>query len=144
MQKQYSVIIILLLLGILFVPMSTNAVEPYTVRTVYFMPTDSIDKSDWLDLDNIMKTNQEVYRNEMDRYGFPGKTFRLETDNQGQVIVHKFKGRHNKAHYSGDTMSLVRQELQARFNDKKNIYVIVMAGMPALQSGEAGGGGTQG
>lgn len=139
MPKQYSVITILLLLGILFVPMSTDAVEPYTVRTLYFMPSDSIDKSDWLNLDNIMKTNQEVYRSEMDRHGFPGKTFRLETDNQGQVIVHKFNGRHNKAHYSGDTMSLVRQELQVRFNDKKNIYVIVMAGMPALQSGQAGG-----
>lgn len=131
--------IILILLMLLLLPITTESIEPYTVRTVYFMPTDSIDRSDWLDLDNIMKNNQEVYRSEMDRYGFPGKTFRLETDNQGQVIVHKFNGRHNKAHYSGNTMSLVIQELQGRFNDKKNIYVIVMAGMPALQQGQAGG-----
>ena len=128
-----------MLLLLLLLPITTEAIEPYTVRTVYFIPTDSIDRSDWLDLDDIMKTNQEVYKSEMDRHGFPGKTFRLETDNQGQVIVHKFNGRHNKAHYSNDTMSLVKQELQARFNDKKNIYVIVMAGMPALQWGQAGG-----
>ena len=65
---------------VLYVP-KLYSLEPYTVRTVYFMPTDSIDRSDWLDLDNIMKSNQNVYRNEMDRYGFPDKTFRLELDN---------------------------------------------------------------
>ena len=72
------------------------------MRTVYFMPSNSINRSDWLDLDNIMKNNQEVYRNEMDRHRFPDKTFRLETDNQGQVIVHKFNGKHNKRNYSGN------------------------------------------
>ena len=128
-----------LILLLIVMPIAAEAVEPYTVRTIYFIPTDSVDRSDWLDLDNIMKTNQEVYRSEMDRHGFPGKTFRLETDNQGQVIVHKFNGRHNKVHYSGDTLALVKQELEARFNDKKNIYAVVMAGMPALQWGQAGG-----
>ncbi len=122
----------------LYIP-NLYSLEPYTVRTVYFMPTDSIDRSDWLDLDNIMKNNQEVYESEMERHGFLGKTFRLETDKQGQVIVHKIKGRHNKVHYSGDTYALVTQELQVRFNDKKNIYAIVVAGMPGLQWGQAGG-----
>ncbi len=122
----------------LYIP-NLYSLEPYTVRTVYFMPTDSIDRSAWLDLDNIMKNNQEVYESEMERHGFPGKTFRLETDNQGQVIVHKIKGMHNKAHYSGDTYALVKQELQVRFNDKKNIYAIVVGGMPVLQWGQAGG-----
>lgn len=136
--KYYKVLLRLLLLLILM-PFATEAVEPYSVRTVYFMPTDRIDRSNWLDLDTIMKTNQEVYESEMDRHGFPGKTFRLETDNQGKVIVHKINGRHNKAHYSGDTMSLVRQELEVRFNSKKHIYVIVMAGIPGLQWGQAGG-----
>lgn len=115
------------------------SLDPYTVRTVYFIPTDSADKSDWLNLDDIMKSNQNVYRNEMDRHGFPNKTFRLELDNQGKVVVHKVDGRHNQAHYSGDTLAIVEQELQNRFNDKKNIYIIVMAGMPALQHGFAAG-----
>ena len=137
-MKHLKPLLACLLLSIL-IPVASESVEPYTVRTVYFIPTDSIDRSDWLDLDNIMKNNQEVYSSEMDRHGFPGKTFKLETDNQGQVIVHKFNGKHDKAHYSGDTISLVKQELEVNFNDKKNIYVIVMAGMPALQFGKAGG-----
>ena len=136
-QRNKALLTLLLLLFILL-PVA-ESVEPYTVRTVYFMPTDSIDKSDWLDLDKIMKNNQEVYESEMDRHGFHGKTFRLETDNQGQVIIHKFNGKHNKAHYSGDTLSLVVKELQDKFLDRNNIYAVVMAGMPALQSGQAGG-----
>lgn len=136
-RQLYSCIIVLFLLS--FVCNGLYALEPYTVRTVYFIPTDSEDKSDWLNLDDIMKSNQNVYRNEMDRHGFPDKTFRLELDNQGNVVVHKVNGKHDKAHYSGNTLDLVRQELLQRFNDKKNIYAVVMAGMPSLQWGHAAG-----
>lgn len=118
------------------------SLDPYTVRTVYFIPTDSDDRSEWLDLDDIMKSNQNVYRSEMNRHGFPNKTFRLELDNQGDVIVHKVFGRHNKAFYYHNTFELVVSEIQQRFNDKKNIYSIVIAGVPALQGGWAGGLGS--
>ncbi len=136
--RVFRLITLICVCFVLYVP-KLYSLEPYTVRTVYFMPTDSIDRSDWLDLNDIMKSNQNVYRNEMDRYGFPDKTFRLELDNEGKVIVHKIIGKGNKAFYRDDTLGLVTKELEARFNDKKNIYAIVIAGVPALQSGFAGG-----
>ena len=115
------------------------SLEPYTVRTVYYMPSDSDDKSEWLDLDDIMKSNQSVFRDEMDRHGFPNKTFRLELDSKGDVIVHKIRSNHTKSYYYHDTISKVNHELQLRFNDKKSIYAVVMAGMSSLQSGWTAG-----
>lgn len=137
MLYKNSVTIMLLLL--LLLPITTDAIEPYSVRTVYFMPTDSIDRSDWLDLNDIMKNVQSTYRDEMNRHGFPNQTFRLETDHNNRIIVHKFNGRHNKAHYSGNTIGLVTNEIKHKFNDERNIYMVVMAGMDALQSGFAAG-----
>lgn len=119
---------------------NTYSAQPYTVKTVYFLPTDSDDRSEWLDLDDIMKSIQSVYKNEMDRNGFPGKTFRLETDNKGKVVVHKFNARHKKEHYASTTIAIVMQELQNNgFNDKRSIYAVVMAGMKSLHYGFAGG-----
>lgn len=114
------------------------SLDPYTVRTVYFIPSDSDDRSDWLDLDDIMKSTQSIYRDEMHRHGFPNKTFRLELDDKGDVVVHKIRSNHNKAYYFHNTMAIVRDELRLRF-DKRNIYVVVMAGMNAFQSGGAAG-----
>ncbi len=132
-----------IILVILFVGSNeTFSAEPYSVQTIYFMPTDSKDRSEWLDLDDIMKRIQSVYKNEMDRHGFPNQTFRLETDNQGDIIVHKFKGKHNKAHYGGSTLGIVKDELAANgFNDKRTIYAIVMAGMDTVQVAAGGVGG---
>ena len=116
----------------------TLSAQPYSIQTVYFIPNDSEDKSAWLDLGDIMKNIQSVYQNEMDRHGFPSKTFRLETDNKGDVIVHKFKGKHNKAHYGGGTIGIVIDELRdSGFSNERTIYAIVMAGMNALQSNTA-------
>lgn len=112
----------------------------HTVRTVYFMPVDSDDRSDWLDLDTIMKNAQLLYKNELDRHGFPDKTFRLETDQNNRVIVHKINGIYNKLHYRSNTMNSVIDEIRNKFdNDERNIYIVVMAGMDLVESGISAG-----
>ena len=135
-KKVLYISLIILLLSIFNI--EAIAIE-YTVRTVYFIPTDSQDKSNWLDLDSMMKTNQEVYKDEMSRHGFDDKEFRLELDNDGNVIVHKIHGKHNKAHYFANTLNKVKEELRLKFNDRKNIYAIVIAGIDALEAGRASG-----
>lgn len=119
---------------------SSYSLDPYTVRVVYFMPTDSANRSDALDLDTIMKSIQSTYRDEMERHGFSDKTFRLETNNIGKVIVHKVKGNNNKSFYRKDnTLRLVHKELESQgYNDRQSIYAVVMAGMTVLWNGAAG------
>ena len=49
--KRLSVLFFVLVI-LFLIPVKTFSIEPYTVRTIYFMPTDSEDRSKWLDLDN--------------------------------------------------------------------------------------------
>ena len=113
----------------------------YKVETVYFMPTDSEDKSDELDLNGIMKSIQSTYEFEMNRHGFHGKTFQLETDKNGKVVVHKVRGDKNKLFYNTvDTLSIVQDELEIKgYDNRQSIYAIVMAGMDSLNGGTAAG-----
>lgn len=102
----------------------------YIVKTIYFQPTNSQDRSDWLDLDNIMKSIQNTYQDEMSRHGFHNKTFELETDKVGNLILHKVRANQNKASYLSNPASIVIEELKQKgFNDIHTVYAIVMAGI---------------
>lgn len=124
---------------LLMISSNAYSLDRYMVKTIYFMPTDSIDKSDWLDLDDIMKSIQMTYKNEMDRHGFPNQTFKLETDNRGDVVVHKVRGDNNKAFYDNvHTFGIVVEELESKgYNDRQSIYAIVISGIGNL-NGAAG------
>lgn len=91
-------------------PLESFSIEPYTVRVIYFQPTDSQDRSEWLDLDDIMKSIQITYQDEMNCHGFGNKTFELETNKDGKVIVHKVRGNQNKAAYFSNPASIVIKE----------------------------------
>ena len=117
------------------------SLDRYIVRAIYFVPTDSVDRSDWLDLGDIMKSVQFDYKEEMDRHGFLNQTFKLDIDRDSEVVVHKVKGDHNKAHYAGNTSVIVTDELVRKgYNDIHSIYAIVMAGMRTVQNGAGGVG----
>ena len=130
-----------IILCIVFILFSISLIaQDYTVRTIYFKPTDSFDISEDLNLDDMIKNIQSVYQLEMDRHGYPGQTFRLETDDAGDVIVHKINGKHAKAHYIADTINKVIDELPDKFQSPlKNIHIVIVAGMDGLMSGQAGG-----
>ncbi len=130
---RHIVVLMFLVLG------SNISNAEYLVKTIYFQPTNSQDRSEWLDLDDIMKSVQDTYRDEMERHGFPNQTFRLETNQDNKVIVHKVKGDHNRAHYAGNTALILPQELERKgYNDIHTIYSVVMAGMDTVQNGAGG------
>lgn len=115
------------------------AANPYSVHTIYFMPKDSQDHSELLDLDDMMKSIQLTYQLEMERNGFGPKTFELETDKNGKVIVHKVRGNSNKAAYFSKPASIVMKELEQKgFNNKHTIYAIIMAGIEIFAGGGTG------
>ena len=82
-------------------------------------------------LSQTMRDVQLLYLEEMERNGYGAKTFRLETDNAGQVIVHTVNGRHNTAHYQATTYDSIKAELPQKFLDQNNITVIIAVGLRA-------------
>ena len=137
-MKDRIIIFVLVITICLF---SLTAYSAFDVKVIYFQPTDSQDRSEWLDLASIMRSIQDTYKSEMERHGFRDKIFRLETGQDGStVVVHKVKGRHNKAHYAGETLTIVVAELRNKgYDDPQSIYCVVMAGMNALWHNFAGG-----
>ena len=120
-------------------PLESFSIENYEVRTIYFIPTDSQDRSEWLNLDDIMKSIQSNYKDEMDRHGFSNQTFRLKTDKNGKVIVHKVKADHNKASYAGNSSSIIKElESKPEYNNPHTIYAVVAAGIKVFDGIGAG------
>ena len=70
-----------------------NVGEPRTVRLIYFLPNDRPFRAEVVD---SMKTGirevQSFYAEQMAAHGYGNKTFRIETDDQGEPIVHRVDG----------------------------------------------------
>ena len=127
------------LLAFLLSP-AADAVDPFTVRTVYFQPTDAPPPT--AQIIPLLIESQDFYQSEMARHGYGAKTFRLETDGNGNVGFHLIKGKHNIAHYLDDTYNRVAQELPFKFTldpiAQDNVHVIIMGGLNRLDNGNIG------
>ena len=102
-----------------------NVGEPRTVRLIYFLPNDRPYRADVV---QNMKTRileiQTFYAEQMAVHGHGNKTFQIETDAQGEPIVHHVDGQHPNSHYS-DIYILFRELV---FDDTKNVYFILFDG----------------
>ncbi len=115
----------------------------YVVRTIHFIPKDiELGRNVDAEMDTLLKDVQQFYADEMERHGFGRKTFKLETDRAGKVVVHHVNGRFGTAHYqSTDPVFVsgkVYPEVLERFDTSKNIYLIVAS--LDIASGGVGGG----
>ena len=104
-----------------------NVGEPYTVRVIYFLPNDRQPQSD-IDtkLETIITHTQQSYAEVMEQQGFGKKTFRIETDDTGKVVVHHIKGRFGDTYYHTDIFSKVYREIDNRFDLSTNIYLVAL------------------
>ncbi len=90
----------------------------FIVDCVYFKPSDAEE----IATDKIKRTieaAQALCAEEMNRHGFGRKTFRLDRDTDGEIIIHKFNGRNGWRSYSQteDTYGKLKPELPDRFNE---------------------------
>ena len=97
----------------------------YMVRLIYFLPNDREAQPD-IDttFDASIKTTRKFYADEMARHGFGRKTFRFETDENGDAIVHHVDGNYHDAFYQTGSFGKILDELQGQFDFANNIYVI--------------------
>ncbi len=116
----YLLFILFAIVTLRFVP-SSLAQDPtpeYTVRVFFFYPNDyqplpDVDEA----LDTSLKKVQQFYADEMERHGFGRKTFRLETDENGKLRVHHFRGRFATEHYHDSPTSWPTYQVNSELDE---------------------------
>ena len=134
-MKKY-VIWCLLITTITITIETVEAKLPFMVRTIYFQPTDANPAPQ--EIKTLMKEAQAWYAAEMTRHGFGNKTFRLETDANGNVIVRTIKGKGKSWEYTNATSHKVRQESPKAFLDENNINVFIVGGVSVINNNLCG------
>ncbi len=124
-----------------------NAGEPRTVRLFYFLPNDRTYRLAVVQRmkDEILRI-QALYGEQMEAHGYGYRTFRIETDDEGDPLVHRVDGQHPDIHYIRNTWTL-REEIAEVYDLSGNIHVYVIDNstnrIDVVNRGEAGRGGKQ-
>lgn len=101
--------------------------EPRTVRMIYFLPNDRSYQAGVVDsMKTTIRRLQTFYAGQMHAHGHGEKTFRFETDDQGEPLVHRVDGQHPDSHYLDDTMATVLEEIIGIFDLTENVYLVVI------------------
>ena len=106
-----------------------NVGEPRTVRLIYYLPNDRPYRAEVV---QQMKTDillvQNFFAEEMRWRGHGNITFRVETDPQGEPMVHRVDGGHPDSRYVGDNNidTLVADEIRQRLDWAANVYVVLL------------------
>jgi Leucine-rich repeat (LRR) protein len=117
-----------------------DASPEYVVRVIYVVPNDrepdpDIDRK----LDTLMKEAQQFYADLMEFHGFSRKTFRLETNATGNVMVHHVNGKFNHAYYQNPSTGswIVWDEIEEQLDISKNIYLLALDTDHLISGGRA-------
>ena len=94
----------------------------YVVRVIYFVPSGQASQPD-IDakLDTLIRDVQQFYAKTMENHGFGRKTFRLETDTNGKVVVHHINGRFTAEYY---VPHKIANEIEEQFGQKDQNVLI--------------------
>ena len=104
---------------------SVNSGEPRTVRMIYFTPKGRPYRADIIQqMKDGIRRIQTFYAEQMETHGYGQTTFRVETDSQGEPIVHRVEGRHTNRRYLDETDDTVYAEIGERFDFSANVYLI--------------------
>lgn len=101
------------------------AVAEGIVKVIYFVPRNqAIQQKLPAKISTQIKKVQTLFADQMEAHGIGIKTFRLETDAVGNVIVvHQVFGQQDDAFYHADTLNKVYQETKAQFGNGASINV---------------------
>ena len=116
--------------------------EPRTVRMIYFLPNDRPFQQAVVDSMKVtIRQIQTFFADQMEAHGYGRKTFRFETDAQGEPVVHRVDGQHTNSYYL-DTRDYW-QDISQKFDFwANNVYWTVWDnGTYGVSVGAAGLGG---
>ena len=126
----YSVIILFAFVTLFALPNSfaQEVLSQPSVRLVYFLPNDRPARPDRVSaLRQLIKDAQQFYADEMQRHGFGRKTFTIETDKNGEPMVHHIDGKFTEEYYYKEgTGYKVWEEISEHFDNFQHIYFTVI------------------
>ncbi len=137
----YFILILCIFVTLAFVP--NSFAQEYVVRVIYFHPNDIEPQEDSVNtLKAMTKDIQTFYADEMERHGYGRKTFRLETDENEDVMLHYMKGNLDHTHYKEKSMS--RNEIRDRLDFSKRIIYLIWVDRydSSGWAGDVGGSGS--
>ena len=103
-----------------------DAGEPRTVRLFYFLPNDRPFRPEVVQRVKVeMLGIQAFYGEQMEAHGYGYTTFRIETDDQGDPVVHRVDGQHPDSHYIEDAWASV-EEIRGVFDLSQSIVAVVL------------------
>ena len=106
--------------------LNLNVGEPRTVRMIYFLPNDRPFQQAVVDSMKVtIRQIQTFYAEQMQAHGYGNKTFRFETDAQGEPVVHRVDGQHSTDHYRLN-FGPIQAEVEQKFDLSANIYLWVI------------------
>ena len=110
------------------------------VRLVYFLPNDrSVRPEKVAALRELIKDTQRFFADEMQSHGFGRKTFSVETDKDGEPVVHHIDGKFPEEHYYRPGLGhKVWEEVRDHFDDNALQHIPFVA----IDFGSEGGEGT--
>ena len=141
--RLYSVIILFGFVTLFALPNSfaQEALNQPSVRLIYFLPNDRPPRPDRVSaLRQLIKDAQEFYADEMERHGYGRKTFTIETDEDGESLVHHVDGKFTEYYYSEPLIDFkIWEEVFAHFDDFQHVYFIAIDMSSELIDGGLGG-----
>ena len=101
------------------------------VRLVYFLPNDRPARPERVTaLRQLIKDTQQFFATQMEHHGFGRKTFTVETDKDGEPVVHHIDGKFNENYYNKNDKknpeAAVWEEIVEHFDDFQHIYFVAI------------------
>ena len=123
-----------------------NVGEPRTVRMIYLLPNDRPYRAEVVDSIKVaIRQIQTFYAEQMQAHGYGNRSFRFETDAQGDPMVHRVDGQHPDSHYLDSTTRTVLEEIEPQFDITSNVtFISIDNSINAIDTGgvwRAGGTG---
>ena len=112
------------------------------VRLVYFLPNDrSIRPERVAALRQLIKDAQQFFADQMEHHGFGRKTFTVETDKDGEPVVHHVNGKFTEDYYYEPFSDFkIWPEVNEHFDDPQHVYFIAIdLSYEGLNGGTSGG-----
>ena len=101
-----------------------NAGEPRQVRLIHFRPNDRpYRETTAAQLKAMVLQAQSFFSEQMEAHGYGPRTFALEEDAKGELVVHGVEGQHPDSHYSDDPHVEVFSEIGQVFDLQANILL---------------------
>lgn len=125
MKTIVRILVLLFILHLLQIHFSF--VEANSVEVIYFYPNDKEPQSGInATLDTKLKNAQALFTAVMELYGYGSKTFGLDTNESGEVVVTHVQGVFNDAYYQEDTFSKTISELTNSFSTSQNVFYVAI------------------